>query len=180
MASCRKPERGHADGRGLAVHWLWLLTVRKAWPLSRSTGSVIPRGAFPSPRGPALSRAPVTSATVQTSVRQTRGLDLHPQGPESGRAGGHTRSHSPACSRGPVHTGAVRFEWPGGRQSTERGPELPVLGLCKPKPDHTMLHSFGQLALSLGFSICKMGLIIVCLLWEDWILGSAWHMVSTR
>ena len=53
-----------------------------------------------------------------------------------------------------------------------------MLGLCKPKPDHTMLHSFGQLALSLSFSICKMGLIIVRLLWEDWILGSAWHMVT--
>lgn len=180
MASCRKPGRGHADGSGLAVRWLQLLTTRKAWPPSRSTGSVIPRGALPSPRGPALSRAPVTSATVQTSVRQTRRLDFHPQGPESGGAGGHTRSPSLACSRGPVPTRAVRFEWPGGRQSTERGPELPVLGLCKPKPDHTMLHSFGQLALSLSFSICKMGLIIVRLLWEDWILGSAWHMVSTR
>lgn len=52
--------------------------------------------------------------------------------------------------------------------------------LCKLKPDYTMLHSFGQLALSLGFSISKMGLIIVRLLWEDWILGCAWHMVSTR
>ena len=105
MASCRKPERGHADGSGLAVHWLQLLTTRKAWPLSRSTGSVIPRGALASPRGPALSRAPVTLATVQTSVRQTRGLDLPRQGPER-----HTRSPSPACSRGLVPTRAVGFE----------------------------------------------------------------------
>ena len=87
MASCRKPERGHADGRGLVVHWLQLLTSRKAWPPSRSTGSVIPRAALPSRRGPALSRAPVTLATVQTSVRQTMGLDLHLQGQRVGHQG---------------------------------------------------------------------------------------------
>lgn len=55
-----------------------------------------------------------------------------------------------------------------------------MLGLCKQKSDHIMLDGFGQLALSLSFFICKMGLIIVPVLWEDWVLGRAWHMVSAR
>lgn len=126
MASCRKPERGLADGRGLVVHWLQLLTSRKAWPRSRSTGSIIPRAALPSRRGPALSRAPVTSATVQTSVRQTRGLDLRPQGPKGGAAGSHPRSPSPVCSRGPLPTVAVRSAWPRGSRAVSGG----WSGLC--------------------------------------------------
>ena len=64
MTSCRKPERGHTDGRGLALHQLQLLTLRKAWHPSRSASSVIPRAALPSLKGPATSRATVTLATV--------------------------------------------------------------------------------------------------------------------
>lgn len=134
----------------------------------------LPRGAQCSEGPP----APVTLATMLSSARQMRRHNSYPHSPEGAGAGSSPGCRCPACNGGPLAGGTGRAAWPGCRQGIQRG-----LGLPMPVPVHVEARRpWGRyfiLWASVSSSV-KWGWFIVPRLCEDWVLGRAWRVISTR